>query len=418
MPDVGQIILQAAQGIVQQKQNQQRLAMQATQFGMQLQQAERTFQLQKTELDLREQVMKHKEEDIELATRRAATGERAVAVQEGQLELQQKTQQVMGGLNTLLMEHKVTQAGLEVEKMRAELAGGASPQSLADTLLVKNPAFLASLDKQARTEAVKRANSQFLIEGQVTIGGKTITKPKNMPAVSEDTVQEELATVTKMLISLKPKVEETQRAVGFMTGRRKATLQESLATQMNEMRSLESRKAEFEQYAMSYQQVASAGSDPEWKRLGYDTIGASNPTMRSLIGAIGVQEVKGIETGQGDLLYFPTQRLSFIGGGVKGKTPGKFEKFKSDSGATYRKRLKDSWGLLKNSEPGAEAWDTGMGLLKSLSRDEVADDPTAVALINCLRHEWSIDANSPEEESKFRRTMQAYLQTMGARAKR
>jgi hypothetical protein len=81
MPPVGDTILRAAQAVVGQIQNQQRLQQQQLQFEAQLRQADRTFSLRAQELQAREKTLKIQEEQLQLQQATAPFQQRIVAAQ-------------------------------------------------------------------------------------------------------------------------------------------------------------------------------------------------------------------------------------------------------------------------------------------------------------------------------------------------
>jgi hypothetical protein len=417
MADVGQIILQAAQNIVAQNQNRQRMAAQAAQMGMQLQQANRTFQLQREELDMRKSMQEQREEEFKLAQEKTEISRRAVDVQEGQLQLQKDKEELYRNINMLTMQEELRGKKAETDRILADINSGQSPASAAKTLLTKSPGTALSIDKAARQGAIDAATTEFLTKGQVVIGEKTVVRPKDMPLLRLDEIESELSSIDRALIPARTEQKNAQMFASLQAGKsgmRAELAKARLAETTAQVQQLEQQKANFNRYALSYQQLNAASGDEAWKKVGFSNMGAGDPLMQQFLTELGIAEAPKLTTPEGRTLMTPTQRLSFIGG-AKGSKAGKFENYTSETGSSYGFQLRNAWESLRLSEPGAPAWDSGMGLLKSLSVDAFDSKAHAGVYLNALRQEWGVDSTDPQEEQSFQRIMRAFFTEKGVR---
>jgi hypothetical protein len=420
MADVGGIILKAAQGIVAQRQNQQRLAMQAQQLAMQMQQANHTIQLQREELDMRKSMMEQKEEALELEAKRAETGERAVAVQEGQLDIAKSRQELMGNLEVLLKKTEIDYTKAQIRKMDMQIKEGMTPSSIAQTLMAKNPAFIANFNKDIRKNAINAATQEFLSKGRVVIGDQTIERPAGMRGLPQETIYETIAINERRAIQARSELARAKQVMAKyegQTGRLAKQAKASLDSATDTMDVLKSEREAFNQYAMAYQRLEAAGGDAQWKEVAAHNMAGANPAIAQLLMGLGVQQAKGITAPGGSVLYTPVQRLSYIGG-AQGTKAGKFEEYTTDTGVTYPERLKFSWQLMRPSEKGTEAWNSGMAILKSLARDKFDTNESSTAFTDALRIEWGVDVTNPDEVSKFRAVVRDFLESRGFKPKR
>lgn len=419
MADVGQIILQAAQGIVQQRQNQQRLAMQAQQMAFQIQQAERTLKLQREELDMRKQMMEHKEESLEVEKLRAETGERAVGVQERQITLQERRAEAFDSIEQLLKESEIDLNKARASQLRAEINSGSSPEDILKTRIAKNPAFVLSLDKSIASNAKQAAMAQFMAEGKVEIGDTVVERPQGMLLLSEDTVEREAITTRGLLKAAEQEAAQAKAAASQYEGKTTTTAKMFLHRRdiaEQKLQQYKQRLEEMNQYSLMYKRINSASQDKEWREIAIRKMSGGNGSMQQLFQMYMGQKPAGITTPQGITLYTPMQRLSFIGGSRGGK-PGKAEQYTSDSGITYDQRLQSVWSTMKTAEPETEGWNVGMGLLKSLTGDTLESKAEAGALFDALREEWAVDTNDSEEMEKFKTVMRAYVKERGFKFK-
>lgn len=415
MADVGGIILKAAQGLVAQRQNQQRLAMQAAQMAHQIQQAERTLKLQREELDMRKQMMEHKEEALELEAKRAETGERAVGVQERQIGLAERRLELMGKTEQLLKQTEIDYTKAKISQIQAEIASGSSPESIHRNMIAKNQAYILSLNKNISAAAKQGAMAQFMAEGRVVIGDQLIERPPNMPLLDEESVERTIVDSSRQLRAAQENLKMAERAASRYAGKNTPTARQMLAARDAAQAEVQRWKTEvdtFNQYSLMYKQLGAAALDQDWREVAIAKMSGGNPAMQQVLELHGMTPPSGINTPGGKTLFTPAHRLSYIGG-ARGTKPGKFEKYTSDEGVSYGERLQFSWRAMKGAEPDTKSWETGMGVLKSLTVDNFGSDEEVAAFANALREEWAVDITNPNEMNKFQAVMRSLLKARG-----
>jgi hypothetical protein len=115
--EIGETILGAAQGVVQQLQNQQQLSLQMAQFGESIKAAEESIRLREENLKLEKEKQQLEAERIEISARNAAVGEKQAGVAEGRLEMSKRLE----GITTAIKQGELRLQEAQIKKLEADI---------------------------------------------------------------------------------------------------------------------------------------------------------------------------------------------------------------------------------------------------------------------------------------------------------